>query len=277
MKQRTRIIWVPYGYRLKPRAKLKKAVIRQRVPAEPLKATPLRPSAQTYHKEQKVMEETTISQSGSTSTPMDAVIAETDCRAIEEQSHASPKDSLSIKDNDNASIEKKSAREAQKETVEESQVATFDDAFNPYKHYLQDMSHSLVGMPDEAFTRHVDQQDGFTTQISQSMKPARVGTNTTDLTHQKATQLEACRTELMLTDELPRISRAPDNEINTGRQAHTFPSEPSATNNEPSTTNNDESEKSEESGNQEAKRKPVGPHLRKLSGIAPSLMSEKYP
>ena len=52
MKQRTRIIWVPYGYRLKPRAKLKKAVIRQRVPAEPLTATPLRPSAHTYHKEQ---------------------------------------------------------------------------------------------------------------------------------------------------------------------------------------------------------------------------------
>ncbi len=267
MKQRTRIIWVPYGYRLKPRVKLKKAVIRQRVPAEPLKATPLRSPTHTHHKEQKVMEETTISQSGSTSTPMDAVIAETDCRAIEEQSHASPKGCLSIKDNDNASIEKKAARKAQKETVEESQVATFDDAFNPYKHYLQDMSHSLVGMPDEAFTRHVDQQDGFTTQISQSMKPAKVGTNTTDLTHQKAAQLGGCRTELMLTDELPRISRTPDNEINAGRQAHTFPSEPPATNNE----------ESEESGNQEAKRNPVGPHLRTLSGIAPSLMSEKYP
>ncbi|MBD1557259.1 hypothetical protein HC752_09920 [Vibrio sp. S9_S30] len=67
------------------------------------------------------------------------------------------------------------------ESVEESQVATFDDAFNPYKNYLQDMSLSLAGMPDDAFTRPENQQECSTAQVTpplEPLEPEEITTNT---------------------------------------------------------------------------------------------------
>ncbi|WP_104398763.1 hypothetical protein [Vibrio penaeicida] len=310
MKHRTRIIWVPYGYRLKPRAKLKKATIRQRVPAAPIKTSSRHSQGHQQHqahKEQKKDEIVAVTQSGTVNNRTNEDLAVSQPHTTKNRTDHSSEDNIATKSNGStksnsvtksynvtksnsatknsgANTDTKSAIEKPTESAEESQVATFDDAFNPYKNYLQDMSLSLSGMPDEAFTRNENQRENFTEQSILSKEPAEVSvsTNVPELIYPEqvnskqvnseqvtpnSANLKACRTEQNSLKDHPHISNFPDVELETARQEHTFlPTPPVIKYEEP-----------EESETFEEKRKHVGPHLRKLPGVAPSLMSEKYP
>ncbi|GLQ73463.1 hypothetical protein [Vibrio penaeicida] len=286
MKQRTRIIWVPYGYRLKPRAKLKKAVIRQRVPAATIKKSSRHSHGHQQHQahnEQKIDETVSVklgdtanigpnenSSVGQPSTTKNQTDRSSEVSVTTDNSYLAKGDCATR--NSTVKKEEKTVVDAQMEYDEKSQVATFDDAFNPYKNYLQDMSNSLAGMPDEVFTRNEYQQESFTGQTTISIAPDEINTHTPELVHPvrvdpETVNLDTCSASQQSCGMPPNTSIAPDAERKSERQETTFSSAPPAAKNEAI----------KKSETLEDKRKHVGPHLRKLSGIAPSLMSENYP
>ncbi|MBD1557258.1 hypothetical protein HC752_09915 [Vibrio sp. S9_S30] len=69
MKQRTRIIWVPYGYRLKRQRAMKKTVCRQRVPVASLKTSSHR--SQPRHKAPKKTAVEAVPHSGGVKNTME--------------------------------------------------------------------------------------------------------------------------------------------------------------------------------------------------------------
>ncbi|CCN80538.1 hypothetical protein VIBNISFn27_90010 [Vibrio nigripulchritudo SFn27] len=227
MRRRRRTIWIPYGYRLKSNLKLRdrqniEPTSHEHEPSESVAETqPLLNEPNAQHSEKRE----------------DHVIPK------EEEEELAP-----------------NTAQAQASLEDTSSVAQFDDALNPYKSYVQDLSLCLTGMPKETFLAYDDQKgchDLFEHPDTENIQSDPLSSSESDSPDVDVAcdQIECVYSdhESLLLDE---------------------EAEPDVSNHQVESNSNDV-KKAEANPKYIPKPKSSGPHLRRLPGIAACLLSGK--
>ncbi|CCO46342.1 hypothetical protein VIBNISOn1_1750014 [Vibrio nigripulchritudo SOn1] len=226
MRRRRRTIWIPYGYRLKSNLKLRE---RQNT----------KPTSHEREPSELVAE---------TQSPLNEPSAQ---HSENREEHVIPEEEKQLTS---------SSEQAQASLEDTSSVAQFDDALNPYKSYVQDLSLCLTGMPKETFLAY-DVQKGChdlfehpDTENIQSDPLSSAESDSPDV------DVACDQIECVYSDHESSLL---DEEADPDVSNHQVES------------NSNDVKKAEANPKYIPKPKSSGPHLRRLPGIAACLLSGK--
>ncbi|KJY75693.1 hypothetical protein [Vibrio nigripulchritudo] len=226
MRRRRRTIWIPYGYRLKSNLKLRD---RQNIEPTSHEHEPSEPVAET----QSPLNEPSVQHSEN------------------REEHVIPEEEKQLTS---------SSEQAQASLEDTSSVAQFDDALNPYKSYVQDLSLCLTGMPKETFLAYDDQKghhDLFDHPDTENIQSDPLSSSESD---SPDVDVACDQIECVYSDhDLSLLDEKAD---------------PNISNHQVESDSND-IKKSETNPKYIPKPKRSGPHLRRLPGIAACLLSGK--
>ncbi|CCN69075.1 hypothetical protein [Vibrio nigripulchritudo] len=228
MRRRRRTIWIPYGYRLKSNLKLRE---RQNTKPTSHEREPLEPVAET----QPPLNEPSIQ------------------RSENREEHVIPKEEL-------APCTAQAQTQTQASFEDTSSVAQFDDALNPYKSYIQDLSLCLTGMPKETFLAYDDQKghhDLFDHPDTENIQGDPLSSSESDSPN---VDISCDQIECVYSDHESSLL---DEEAEPDQSNHQVES------------NSNDVKKAEANPKYIPKPKSSGPHLRRLPGIAACLLSGK--
>ncbi|EGU61381.1 hypothetical protein VINI7043_14290 [Vibrio nigripulchritudo ATCC 27043] len=228
MRRRRRTIWIPYGYRLKSNLKLRD---RQNI----------EPTSHEHEPSELVAE---------TQSPLNEPSAQ----------HSENREEHVIPEEEKQLTSSSEQAQAQASFEDSSSVAQFDDALNPYKNYVQDLSLCLTGMPKETFLAYDDQKgchDLFDHPDTENIQSDPFSSSESD----SPDSYIACdQNECVYSDHKPSMTVE-----NTDPDASNHQVEP----------NSNDVKKAEANPKYIPKPKSSGPHLRRLPGIAACLLSGK--
>ncbi|BCL68463.1 hypothetical protein TUMSATVNIG1_04000 [Vibrio nigripulchritudo] len=231
MRRRRRTIWIPYGYRLKSNLKLRE---RQNT----------KPTSHEHEPSELVAE---------TQSPLNEPSVQ---HSEKREDHVIPKEEELAP----STAQAQAQAQAQASFEDTSSVAQFDDALNPYKSYVQDLSLCLTGMPKETFLTYDDQKghyDLFDHPDTKNIQSDPLSSSESDSPDVDIAcdQIECVYSahESSLLDE----EAEPDQSIHQAESDH------------------HDIKKAEANPKYIPKPKSSGPHLRRLPGIAACLLSGK--
>ncbi|CCN46030.1 hypothetical protein MADA3029_450018 [Vibrio nigripulchritudo MADA3029] len=226
MRRRRRTIWIPYGYRLKSNLKLRD---RQNIEPTSHEHEPSEPVAET----QPLLNEPSAQYSE------------------KREDHVIPEEEKQLKS---------SSEQAQASLEDTSSVAQFDDALNPYKSYVQDLSLCLTGMPKETFLAYDDQKgyhDLFDHPYTENIQSDPLSSSESG---SPDVEVACDQIECVYSDHEPSMIVEKNNPDQSNHQAE---------------SDHHDIKKAEANPKYIPKPKSSGPHLRRLPGIAACLLSGK--